>query len=123
MLVYDDNSASEKIKVYDSGVSIQRTEDVYEMLVQYRTGDMHAPRLDTGEALAYEAENVVAVLRDNAAPVCNGLTGLRVVSILEAADLSLRSAGEPVRIAPIETIEKDGSSPARAVSLVPAATP
>jgi predicted dehydrogenase len=104
MLVYDDNSASEKIKVYDSGVSVQRSEhvedveDVYEMLVQYRTGDMHAPRLDTGEALAYEAENVAAALRGVAAPVCDGLTGLRVVSILEAADASLRSGGQPVPI-------------------------
>jgi predicted dehydrogenase len=98
MLVYDDNSASEKIKLYDSGVNIERTEDVYQALVQYRIGDILVPRLDTGEALEIEAGNIVAALRGTARPVCDGHAGARVVSVLEAADASLGLGGEPVSI-------------------------
>ncbi len=98
MLVYDDNSASEKIKVYDSGVDVQCTEDLYQMLVQYRMGDMHAPRLDTDEALFYEVRNVIDTLRGVAKAVCDGNVGVRVVSILEAADASLQLGGERLSV-------------------------
>jgi predicted dehydrogenase len=101
MVVYDDNSASEKLKIYDSGVNIEHAEDLYQMLVQYRAGDMHAPRLETSEALSFEIKNVVETLRNGAAAVADGAAGLRVVSILEAADVSLRLAGVAVPIKPI----------------------
>ena len=46
MIVFDDLEASEKIKVYDSGISVDPSpENVYQMLVGYRTGDMWAPKL------------------------------------------------------------------------------
>lgn len=98
MLIYDDNSAIEKIKVYDSGVDINHVEDVYKMLVQYRTGDMHAPRLDNGEALHCEIQNVVDALRGLAEPVCTGDAGLRVLQVLEAADQSFKQGGTPIRL-------------------------
>jgi hypothetical protein len=104
MLVYDDNSASEKIKVYDSGVSISQVEELYESLVQYRLGDMYAPRLDSSEALAIEARNIIDVLRQDAAPVCDGKAGSRVVSILEAASHSLRLGGQPVELESLERL-------------------
>jgi hypothetical protein len=96
MLVYDDNSASEKIKVYDSGVNIRHVEDLYQSLVQYRLGDMYAPRLDTDEALTIEASSIIETLRGYERPVCDGAAGTRIVSILEAADYSLRLSGQPV---------------------------
>jgi len=98
MLIYDDNSAAEKIKVYDSGVEVARAEDVYRLLVQYRAGDMYSPRLDNSEALELEAENVIDSIRGLAQPVCGGEVGLRVVSILEAADESLRLGGQAVKL-------------------------
>jgi predicted dehydrogenase len=98
MLVYDDNSASEKIKVYDSGVSIRQVEELYETLVQYRLGDMHAPRLDPTEALTIEAKNVIDALRGHEKAICDGEAGARVVSILEAANYSLRLGGQPVEL-------------------------
>lgn len=93
MAVYDDNSASEKLKIYDSGVSVQHAEDLYQTLVQYRVGDMHAPRLEMAEALATEIENIVDVVANGAAAQADGACGLRVVAVLEAADHSLRRAG------------------------------
>jgi predicted dehydrogenase len=98
MLVYDDNSASEKIKIYDSGVSIKRVEELYESLVQYRLGDMYAPRLDSTEALTTEARNIVDTLAGTDTPVCDGAAGTRIVAVLEAANYSLRLNGQPVEL-------------------------
>jgi len=56
MILYDDLEPSEKLKVYDKGISVTHgPEDVYKMLVSYRSGDMWAPRLDNTEALQTEA--------------------------------------------------------------------
>src|SRR6185369_10069770 len=54
MIVYDDLMPSEKIKIYDRGVTLTpsaKPEDVYKLLVSYRSGDMWAPKLDETEAL------------------------------------------------------------------------
>jgi predicted dehydrogenase len=104
MLVYDDNSASEKIKVYDSGVSIGHVDELYQSLVQYRLGDMYAPRLDTDEALALEASSIIETLHGDERPVCDGAAGSRIVSILEAADTSLRLGGQPVELSATERL-------------------
>ncbi|MDQ6824201.1 MAG: Gfo/Idh/MocA family oxidoreductase [Candidatus Eremiobacteraeota bacterium] len=103
MVVYDDNSASEKLKVYDSGVDVKHAQDLYEMLVQYRVGDMHAPRLETAEALSYEIRNIVETLQNKTVAVADGEAGLRVVSVLEAADESLSRSGVCVPIVPVDS--------------------
>jgi predicted dehydrogenase len=54
MLVYDDTEPSEKIRVYDRGVRITTEEGIYSTLIDYRTGDMWAPKLELREALATE---------------------------------------------------------------------
>ena len=47
MITYDDLEPSEKIKIYDKGVSFtDDPQQIYEMRVGYRTGDMWAPKLD-----------------------------------------------------------------------------
>ena len=60
MITYDDLEPSEKIKVYDKGVSFtDDPQQIYEMRVGYRTGDMWAPKLDGTEALSIEGEHFV----------------------------------------------------------------
>ena len=53
MLTYDDMEPSEKVRVYDKGVDFDPSDDERrrQMLVSYRTGDVHAPNLDRREAL------------------------------------------------------------------------
>ncbi len=51
MLVWNDLEADEKVKVYDKGVDITNREGLYELLVNYRSGDMWAPQLEQVEAL------------------------------------------------------------------------
>lgn len=99
MILYDDLEPSEKVKVYDKGVTVsQSPEAVYEMLVSYRSGDMWAPRLDATEALQTEALHFVDCIENNTQPETNGHSGLRLVRIVEAAERSLRTRGQLVEI-------------------------
>jgi predicted dehydrogenase len=99
MILYDDLEPSEKVKIYDKGVTVsQSAEAVYEMLVSYRSGDMWAPRLDTTEALHTEAVHFINCIENRKTPETDGLAGLRLVRMVEAAEQSLRARGELVEI-------------------------
>ena len=100
MILYDDLEPSEKVKIYDKGVTVsQSPEAVYELLVSYRSGDMWAPRLDTSEALHTEAVHFIDCIENNTQPETDGQSGLRLVRMVEAAERSLRARGELVEIA------------------------
>ncbi|MGH9350192.1 MAG: Gfo/Idh/MocA family protein [Vicinamibacterales bacterium] len=99
MVVFDDLEASEKIKVYDRGISLNPSpESVYQMLVGYRTGDMWAPQLAVREALHTEASHFVECIDQRTTPVTDGHAGLRVVRLLEAATQSMSNHGNTVPI-------------------------
>jgi predicted dehydrogenase len=99
MLIYDDMEASEKLKVYDKGFSVSSSaESEYQLLINYRTGDMHAPQLETREALAIEVDNVLRALDGKEPLVADGRAGWRVVRILEAAQRSIAEGGSATRI-------------------------
>lgn len=99
MIVYDDVEPSEKVKIYNKGVDyIRNREEVYNILVQYRTGDMMAPRIELTEALSLVAKEFVDAIREQRKPLTDGQAGLRVVKVLEGANLSLRSGGKVVKI-------------------------
>ena len=100
MIVFDDLEASEKIKVYDRGISVNPSqENVYQMLVGYRAGDMWAPQLGITEALHTEARHFVDCVESKQAPRTDGHAGLRVVRLLEAATESMAQQGRPVLVA------------------------
>lgn len=99
MIVYDDLEPSEKVKLYDKGVTVnQQPEGVYQMLIGYRTGDMWAPHLGTTEALRVEADEFVRSIQGGEPAATDGLAGLRVVEILEAATRSMAERGRPVEL-------------------------
>ncbi|MDQ5844138.1 MAG: Gfo/Idh/MocA family oxidoreductase [Acidobacteriota bacterium] len=99
MILYDDLEPSEKVKIYDKGITVsQSPEAVYEMLVSYRSGDMWAPRLDATEALQTEALHFIDCVENNKRPETDGHAGLRLVRIVEAAEKSLRARGQLVEI-------------------------
>ncbi len=101
MMIYDDMEPSEKLKVYDKGFSIATdltVEKEYQLMISYRSGDMHAPQLDTREALAVEADNVIEALNGKGDLVVNGRAGWRVVRILEAAQRSIEQGGTSVPV-------------------------
>jgi len=99
MVVFDDLEASEKVKIYDKGISVNPSpENVYQMQVGYRTGDMSAPRLDTTEALAIEAAHFIDCVANSHRPITDGEAGLRIVRLLEAATESMATRGRLVTL-------------------------
>jgi predicted dehydrogenase len=98
MLVWNDLEADEKVKVYDKGVDITNREGVYELLVNYRSGDMWAPQLEQVEALREELSYFVECISSGREPFNDGCAGLRVVKMLEAASESLSRRGTLVQL-------------------------
>jgi predicted dehydrogenase len=96
MLVWNDLEPDEKIKVYDKGVKITSRDDVHELLVSYRSGDIWCPRVEQTEALKVELEYFFDCIVSGRAPINDGVAGLRIVKILEAADRSLKERGKVV---------------------------
>lgn len=97
MISYDDLEPSEKLKIYDKGVSF--TDDpkqIHEMRVGYRTGDMWAPKLPVTEALRVEGEHLVDCIHHGTTPQTGADLGVRVVELVEAACASMRRKGETV---------------------------
>jgi predicted dehydrogenase len=97
-ILYDDMENSEKVKVYDRGVDLTTADGVRDALISYRLGDMWAPRLDTSEALSRMAVEFVAAIKDGRAPLTDGRSGLNVVRILEAAEMSIKHRGREVKL-------------------------
>lgn len=98
MLVYDDMENFEKIKVYDSGVEFNSTESIHEALVQYRIGDMFSPKVNQTEALALGTQEFISAIKENRQPLTDGVDGLAIIKLLEAADISLANMGQIVEL-------------------------
>ncbi len=96
MLVWDDISSDEKIKIYDRGVEVRSAEGLHDLLVSYRSGDVHVPKVDNTEALKRDIEYFIECLDSGTAPFNDGTAGLGVVRMLEAADESLKNGGRKV---------------------------
>ncbi len=96
MVSYDDMETSEKIKVYDRGVDVRDEDSVYKKLVQYRTGNMYSPNIDSGEALSRMSAEFVDCINTGKPSISDGQTGLNVVKVLEAADISVKAGGRRV---------------------------
>lgn len=93
MVVWNDLVADEKVRLYDRGVQTTNQEGVYKLLVNYRSGDMSAPRLEQVEALQQEMRYFVECVEAGKEPFNGGQAGLRIVRMLEAATKSLSQRG------------------------------
>jgi predicted dehydrogenase len=93
MLVWNDLEADEKLKIYDKGVDITSQQGLYNLLVNYRSGDMWSPQLEQTEALKQELSYFVDCISHDKKPINDGAAGLRVVKMLEAATESLKKRG------------------------------
>jgi len=98
MLVWNDLEADEKLKIYDKGVQMGNGQGLYELMVSYRSGDMWAPRVEQTEALRVELGYFIDCVEKDQTPINDGVAGLRVVKLLEAADRSLADRGRAVQL-------------------------
>lgn len=115
-LVWDDLNLLQRVTVYDRGVELApvrdaEAEDRKNAFVSYRTGDLVSPALAEREALASVVEEFADCIRTGRASVTDGRSGLRVLTILEAASLSTERNGTPVLL--------PGSRPGRAAAALP----
>jgi predicted dehydrogenase len=99
MVVYDDVEPSEKVRVYDRGVSyVPPLEEVTTLSPIYRSGDVLIPELERTEALRLMAQHFLHCIRTKREPITGGRAGLDVVRILAAAQASLDRGGAWVEI-------------------------
>jgi len=99
MLVYDDTSHLEKIRVYDKGVDVHRHYDTFgEFHLAYRFGDIHIPRLDDGEPLKIETAHFLECIRNGTKCLSHFEHGHQVVAALETACRSIRENGRELVI-------------------------
>jgi predicted dehydrogenase len=102
MVLYDDIEPTEKVRIYDKGVTASRVgsdrEADYQTLVSYRTGDVWAPKLDSTEALRYVVAEFLESIRTGRRPLTDGQSGVRVVRLLEAAQESIKNGGQLIRV-------------------------
>jgi len=99
MIVYDDLDQAEKVKVYDKGITVvEDVNSLHSLKVDYRTGDMLAPKLSHMEALSLETEHFRDCVLGSERPISSGRDGLAVVRILEAAQNSLCQGGAKISV-------------------------
>ena len=101
MVVFDDMEASEKIRIYDKGVDRAGEVVSYGDALTVRNGDILIPKISLQEPLKLECTHFVDCVRERRRPLTDGLDGLRVVKVLEAAQRSLKSGGAAVAIQPL----------------------
>ncbi|HUP76691.1 MAG TPA: Gfo/Idh/MocA family oxidoreductase [Acidimicrobiales bacterium] len=104
MAIYDDVESIEKIRVYDKGVDATRRTDTFgEFQFAYRYGSIVSPYIRLEEPVRLECQHFIECVRDRRKPKTDGYSGLRVIEVIEAAQLSLKSNGVPV---PVEYLPK-----------------
>lgn len=98
MILFDDVEPTEKVKVYDTSyrVNAGSDEDKYNMLVDYRLGDIFVPRIGQEEALYGVAADFLSAILNGTAPVSGWKNGLDVVTVLEAAERSVKNRGKEI---------------------------
>ena len=106
MVVFDDVEPMEKLKVFDRGASYEavsdaaRGEDFGYFKALIRDGDIVAPKVPASEPLKEQLAHFAACCLHGGTPETDGLSGRRVVSVLEAATESLRAGGMPIALSP-----------------------
>jgi predicted dehydrogenase len=96
MIVFNDIEPSEKIKIYDTGYSVRTDLEKQRILVDYRVGDVHIPKVEMQEALQGVARDFISAIVNDTTPVSDHKMGREVVKLLEAAQLSIKNRGKEV---------------------------
>lgn len=96
MLYFNDIEPDEKIRIYDKQVTIP-SEKITPFKPVYRTGDVLIPKIVHEEGLFLEIKDFVRQIMQKEFDYHNALLNVKIVEILEASDLSLRT-GKAINI-------------------------
>jgi predicted dehydrogenase len=96
MVVYDDVADKNPINIYEKGIRPPKeTEKFTEWKFAYHYGEVTPVKIPGGEPLKIEVSHFLQCIQSGEKPLTDGINGRTVVSILNAAQLSLRDAGRP----------------------------
>jgi predicted dehydrogenase len=93
MATFDDMAIEGKLKIYDKGFD-QGARGYGEYIT--RTGGIFAPEIPNLEPLRVECEHFVECVREGRRPRSDGMSGLRVVRVLEELQRSLDASARAV---------------------------
>ena len=98
-MVVNNDLSEERIRIYDMGVEpgVGEFGEMHQHPLEYRYGDVVSPHVHFPEPLRIEDEHFVECVRTGRRPSSDGETGLRVVEVVAAAQLSV-AEGRPVRV-------------------------
>jgi len=99
MVQYDDTASDEAVRIFDRGMEFSTPKTFGEYQLTYRSGDIVVPRLEAAEPLSLELADFARAIRTSSEPRSNAQLGLQVVTVMEAAEESMRRHGEPISIA------------------------
>ena len=98
MILWDDMEPTEKIQIYDTSYSHSTDEDKRKILVDYRVGDIHVPKIPNKEALSELAKDFLSAISQGDEPISNYISGVNVIKVLEAAQISIKNGGKEVKV-------------------------
>jgi predicted dehydrogenase len=94
MVVFDDASEAEKIRIYDKGIAVPTDGNNFGTWPpSYRYGDVTIPFIANAEPLKLECSHLLQCITEGKRPRSDGRAGLKIVNILEAANRSLLNGG------------------------------
>jgi len=97
MMVFDDVSTTEKLKIIDTGTGYQLSGgDFGNFQMAVKDGDIVIPNLPVSEPLAHEFNHFVQCIKGTATPLTNGTYATNVVQVLQAANNSLQQNGKKI---------------------------
>lgn len=86
MAIFDDLNASEPLKIYNKGVSKDKTFSSWgESMVGYRHGNIVSLVTSTGEPIKIELQHFIQSILTNQEPKTSGSNGAQVIKIIEEA--------------------------------------
>jgi predicted dehydrogenase len=117
MVIYDDVSDGEKIRIYDKGIAMAANDDGFgPWPPHYRHGDVTIPFISNAEPLKLECDHFLRCIREGERPRSDGWSGLKVVNILEAANKSLVNGGQLEELAPVRDLAETCAAQAAEVT-------
>lgn len=100
MALWDDLKPLEPIRIYDKGVTAERPYATFgEFQLLLREGDIVIPKVAPFEPLLRQDQHFISSVLDDKTPLSDGLNGLAVVRVLEAAMESFKEEGRMVAVA------------------------
>lgn len=102
MVSFDDTLPNYQVTVYDKGFKLNDRFESFSDWISMHQGDVVLPQVRSGEPLMQEAQHFIDCIKTGQRPVSDGVSGLRVVSVLECGQRSLEQQGMPMTIPEID---------------------